>query len=398
MYKSITNKLLCGLLIFILAFSMLLGTTIRQAYAVDNYTEKEITKIVTNYFDRNFDVIKKAKKLSYDDLIKNQEFKQYVDLNNEFKISLNQGVSKKIKDVKYDIKYNKISLKDDKYLVDLELTTYTDKSIKSKNFKEERLIENHIIVVKRYDEKLYIDLDIYDSLAGPDESLIDNPNYLKDEINGVKEALTKVDSRIKLLDKLYNNDASNITVSKDETTLSTSSTSRTLATITAASTYNPTNAVAYAAKWWNSYNPSYPNFGSTSEDCSNFVSQCLYAGGIPMDSQWYSLSTTSYSLAWIRVVNLHTYLTSTGKASSSEFNLYDSNSGINYLPYAAKAGSLMQLKRLGSSNYSHTVIINRIYNGDIKYAGHSSARYDASTQENIINDWHYAYLRYINMY
>ncbi|WP_301171467.1 amidase domain-containing protein [Brevibacillus nitrificans] len=43
--------------------------------------------------------------------------------------------------------------------------------------------------------------------------------------------------------------------------------------------YNPWNAVAYAERYWNSPNPAYPHF---TDDCTNFISQCLYAGGIPM--------------------------------------------------------------------------------------------------------------------
>jgi hypothetical protein len=43
--------------------------------------------------------------------------------------------------------------------------------------------------------------------------------------------------------------------------------------------YNPKNAVAYAERYWNSPNPAYPHF---TDDCTNFISQCLYAGGIPM--------------------------------------------------------------------------------------------------------------------
>ncbi|QRG68549.1 amidase domain-containing protein [Brevibacillus choshinensis] len=43
--------------------------------------------------------------------------------------------------------------------------------------------------------------------------------------------------------------------------------------------YNAENAVAYAERYWNSPNPAYPHFN---DDCTNFISQCLYAGGIPM--------------------------------------------------------------------------------------------------------------------
>lgn len=72
--------------------------------------------------------------------------------------------------------------------------------------------------------------------------------------------------------------------------------------------YNRDAAVAYANKWWNSYNPSYETF---QVDCTNYVSQCLFAGGAPMRGEpareegwWYkgggwSFSwSVSHSLRW----------------------------------------------------------------------------------------------------
>ena len=35
----------------------------------------------------------------------------------------------------------------------------------------------------------------------------------------------------------------------------------------------------YARRWWNGRNPAYPSFAV---DCTNFISQCLQAGGAPM--------------------------------------------------------------------------------------------------------------------
>lgn len=58
-------------------------------------------------------------------------------------------------------------------------------------------------------------------------------------------------------------------------------------------------AVRYADRWWNSYNPEYRHFEN---DCTNFISQCLRAGGSPMRGHpnrsrgwWYSGSNWSYS-------------------------------------------------------------------------------------------------------
>ncbi|MBN6187935.1 amidase domain-containing protein [Aneurinibacillus sp. BA2021] len=44
-------------------------------------------------------------------------------------------------------------------------------------------------------------------------------------------------------------------------------------------TYNRLQAVRYAEAWWNDSNPQFRSFDV---DCTNFISQCLYAGGIPM--------------------------------------------------------------------------------------------------------------------
>ena len=43
--------------------------------------------------------------------------------------------------------------------------------------------------------------------------------------------------------------------------------------------YNRQAAIAYANEWWDKYNPRFPAF---QDDCTNYISQCLYAGGAPM--------------------------------------------------------------------------------------------------------------------
>lgn len=46
-------------------------------------------------------------------------------------------------------------------------------------------------------------------------------------------------------------------------------------------TFNHTAAIAYARQWAAGRNPEYPDAGG-SVDCTNFISQCLVAGGWPM--------------------------------------------------------------------------------------------------------------------
>ncbi|QBJ70232.1 hypothetical protein C3496_25220 [Bacillus anthracis] len=83
--------------------------------------------------------------------------------------------------------------------------------------------------------------------------------------------------------------------------------------------YNPSAAVSYALKWANSVNPKYGTFGGKGGDCTNFVSQALFAGGIPMkevfqsgqippilggSANWYSVEATvgrKLSATWVNV-------------------------------------------------------------------------------------------------
>ncbi|WLR51285.1 amidase domain-containing protein [Bacillus tianshenii] len=74
--------------------------------------------------------------------------------------------------------------------------------------------------------------------------------------------------------------------------------------------YDRRAAVQYAEKWWNGRNPAYRTFDV---DCTNFISQCLRAGGAPMTGYpnrgrgwWYSGNSWSYS--WAVAHSLRWYL------------------------------------------------------------------------------------------
>ena len=66
-------------------------------------------------------------------------------------------------------------------------------------------------------------------------------------------------------------------------------------TAAGAYTYSPAKAVAYADKYWSNYNRSYKEYRGV--DCANFVSQCLFAGGMPTTDDWYPQSVN-----WINVM------------------------------------------------------------------------------------------------
>lgn len=76
-------------------------------------------------------------------------------------------------------------------------------------------------------------------------------------------------------------------------------------------TYNRRNAVRYAEQWWNDYNPAFVRF---EDNCTNFVSQCLYAGGAQMTSKankqrgWWYENEHKMSLSWSVAHSFRWYL------------------------------------------------------------------------------------------
>ncbi|MGY4690524.1 amidase domain-containing protein [Salibacterium sp. K-3] len=114
--------------------------------------------------------------------------------------------------------------------------------------------------------------------------------------------------------------------------------------------YDRRKAVQYAETWWNDYNPSYEAF---TNNCTNFISQCLRAGHAPMRGQpdrssgwWYEDGNWSYS--WAVAHSFHWYLSS-------------SNSGLTAVE-TEKAGSLglgdvICYDFNGDDNWQHSTIV-----------------------------------------
>lgn len=76
--------------------------------------------------------------------------------------------------------------------------------------------------------------------------------------------------------------------------------------------YNRSAAVQYAHRWALDRNPNYYDFDGVGGDCTNFVSQCLYAGCRVMnytpDVGWYYASAEDRAAAWTGVEYLHRFL------------------------------------------------------------------------------------------
>ncbi|MFT8870670.1 MAG: amidase domain-containing protein [Sporolactobacillus sp.] len=74
--------------------------------------------------------------------------------------------------------------------------------------------------------------------------------------------------------------------------------------------YDRALAVRYAELWWNARNPAFPRIEN---DCTNYVSQCLFAGGIamwgaPVRGRGWWHQQTNWSFSWAVANSLRWYL------------------------------------------------------------------------------------------
>ena len=77
--------------------------------------------------------------------------------------------------------------------------------------------------------------------------------------------------------------------------------------------YDRAAAVAYAHRWAYGRNPEFYDYERIGGDCTNFASQCIYAGGGIMNFQptfgWYYIDANRKAPAWTGVEYLYRFLT-----------------------------------------------------------------------------------------
>ena len=82
--------------------------------------------------------------------------------------------------------------------------------------------------------------------------------------------------------------------------------------------YDRAAAVRYAHRWAHGRNPLYYDYENLGGDCTNFASQCLYAGSGVMDYTptfgWYYIDANRKAPAWTGVPYLFNYLVRTRAA------------------------------------------------------------------------------------
>ena len=134
--------------------------------------------------------------------------------------------------------------------------------------------------------------------------------------------------------------------------------------------YDREAAVRYAHRWAYGRNPKYYDFEEIGGDCTNFASQCLYAGTGVMNFTpvygWYYIDANQKAPAWTGVPYFFNFITR-GEITQGPFGLKASLSML-------EPGDFVQL-RFANDRFGHTPIIVEVGNppalDNILVAAHS---------------------------
>lgn len=153
--------------------------------------------------------------------------------------------------------------------------------------------------------------------------------------------------------------------------------------------YNRELAIKYAEKWAYSRNPKYYNFDDIGGDCTNFISQCIFAGSNVMNynknNGWYYISGNNKSPSWTGVQFLYNFLVN--------------NKGVG--PYGIKSeisdleiGDIIQLSFDGNT-FTHSLIIVNIEDNNLNNIYTSSHTFDSFNRK--VSSYSFRNIRFVHL-
>ncbi len=129
--------------------------------------------------------------------------------------------------------------------------------------------------------------------------------------------------------------------------------------------YNRNSAVEYAEKWAYGRNPAYLDFENLGGDCTNFASQCIFAGAKTMNytpvTGWFYISSYDRTASWTGVEYLYNFL-----VNNQGLGPFGEETDLNNL----QIGDIVQLGRENGDFY-HCPVVVGFYQGEILLAAHT---------------------------
>lgn len=144
-------------------------------------------------------------------------------------------------------------------------------------------------------------------------------------------------------------------------------------------------AYAYARRWAFSRNPLFEDYTGIGGNCTNFVSQCLLAGGCVMNFTpvfgWYYLSPTERTASFTGVEFLYNFLVT--NQGDGPFATETDEGGL-------EVGDVIQLARDG--DYYHTLLVTGFERDTYLVAAQSDNAFDRP-----LNTYNYDVARFLHI-
>ena len=162
--------------------------------------------------------------------------------------------------------------------------------------------------------------------------------------------------------------------------------------------YNRESAFIYSQMYYKEYNNDYPamKYG----DCANFVSQCIYAGGLEMNDEWHMRRIGIFDSISLEPHNLSFSWSKTWTIANEQYHYFKDNYGVEtyridpddsiseFLSnHDIQKGELLYFNEPYESedqDVHHASIISAIEDDDIFYAAHTRSYQKQSLTSKIV--------------
>ncbi len=131
--------------------------------------------------------------------------------------------------------------------------------------------------------------------------------------------------------------------------------------------YDRKSAVRYAKRWALEKNEEFKNYEEWGGNCTNYISQCVNAGGVPMDfygenlmKHWYWKSDSKRAPSWTASEPFFQYFMGNNNKDSENFGVYAIETSYENL----EIGDVVQLVEDNSAY--HTMIVTKVVYEDDK--------------------------------
>ncbi len=153
--------------------------------------------------------------------------------------------------------------------------------------------------------------------------------------------------------------------------------------------YDRRAAVAYAHAWAYGRNPAFYDYEKLGGDCTNFASQCVYAGSGIMNFTptfgWYYIDSNNKAPAWTGVPYFNNFMTRTEETAGP---VAVESTAARVLP-----GDVVQLSFTGDE-WNHTPVIVAVRQPGIDGIYVAAHSYDADYRP--LNTYEYQQIRFLH--